>query len=132
MTFGKRMREERNKLGLNQTDFGALGGLTKNTIIDYEKDIGLPNTKFLLAIAASGADVGYILTGQRAGIGEYHPGYRLRPEHKTLLDNFDKCCKQDQDAIRRLALLAAEATDIEEAQPSLNEHELGQDDDENK
>ena len=116
MTFGKRMREERNKLDLNQTDFGALGGLTKNTIIDYEKDIALPNTKFLLAIAASGADVGYILTGQRAVI-ESQSDYALRPDQKALLDNYENCVKEDRDAIKRYALMAAEATDKEIPQP---------------
>lgn len=116
MTFGKRMREERNKLGLNQTDFGALGGLTKNTIIDYEKDIALPNTKFLLAIAAIGADVGYILTGHRStAAGE--PIYILRPDQKALLDNYENCVKEDQDAIKRYALRAAEAIDKEIPQP---------------
>jgi transcriptional regulator with XRE-family HTH domain len=33
----------------------------------------------------------------------------VRPDQKALLDNLDHCSKEDQDAIKRMALLAAKA-----------------------
>jgi len=60
-----RLREERNRTGLNQTDFAAIGGVTKKTQMLYEKGERAPDTNYMSAIAAAGADVLYILTGQR-------------------------------------------------------------------
>jgi transcriptional regulator with XRE-family HTH domain len=66
VTIEERLKEERGRLGLNQTDFAALAGRTKKTLIDYEKGATSPDAKFLAAIAAEGADVQYILTGVRS------------------------------------------------------------------
>lgn len=103
---------------MNQPDFAALGGKVKKTLIDYEKDESSPDAKFLAAIAAAGADTNYILTGQRAHlISEENPGYTLRPDQKALLDNLENCSKEDQDAIRRMALrCAGDRTDEPEEQ----------------
>ena len=51
---------------LNQTDFAAIGGVSKKTQIDYEKNATSPVATYMSAIAAAGADVLYILTGQRS------------------------------------------------------------------
>ena len=66
MTIGERLFEERNKLGMNQPDFAALGGKTKKTLIEWEKGEAYPNAAFLAAISAHGADIQYIVTGQRS------------------------------------------------------------------
>ncbi|MGJ0515190.1 MAG: helix-turn-helix domain-containing protein [Methylomicrobium sp.] len=118
MTIGQRLKEERLRLKMNQPDFAALGGKVKKTLIDYEKDESSPDAKFLAAIAAAGADTNYILTGQRAHlISEENPGYTLRPDQKALLDNLENCSKEDQDAIRRMALrCAGDRTDEPEEQ----------------
>ena len=63
--FGDRLREERVKLGLNQVEFGELGGVTKKTQILYEKNERSPDGNYLAAIAEKGADVLYILTGHK-------------------------------------------------------------------
>ncbi|TCS70706.1 hypothetical protein EDC61_11433 [Sulfuritortus calidifontis] len=61
---GSRLREERERLGLSQTDFASIGGASKGSQILYEK--GKPPTAdYLAAIADAGADVTYILTGSR-------------------------------------------------------------------
>jgi transcriptional regulator with XRE-family HTH domain len=118
VTIGQRLKEERLRLKMNQPDFAALGGKVKKTLIDYEKDESSPDAKFLAAIAAAGADTNYILTGQRAHlISEENPGYMLRPDQKALLDNLENCSKEDQDAIRRMALrCAGDRTDEPEEQ----------------
>lgn len=65
----ERLKEERIRLGLNQTDFGAIGGVQKNSQVKYESGARHPDAPYLEAIAAAGADVNYILTGARAGAG---------------------------------------------------------------
>jgi transcriptional regulator with XRE-family HTH domain len=61
--------------------------------------------------AADLMDIAYRLgTRQFATVLEEPPGYAvLRPDQKALLDNLDHCSKEDQDAIKRMALLAAKA-----------------------
>jgi transcriptional regulator with XRE-family HTH domain len=61
---GLRLREERERLGISQTEFARIGGASKGSQILYEK--GKPPTAdYLEAIAEAGADVTYILTGRR-------------------------------------------------------------------
>ena len=67
MTIGKRLKEERERLGFNQTDFAAIGGVGRKSQFNYEDDERKADSAYLSAIAAIGADVRYILTGQRDG-----------------------------------------------------------------
>lgn len=67
MTIGARLMEERNRLGMNQTDFAALGGVGKATQINYEKGERSPDADYLGAVAAVGVDVLYVVTGKRSG-----------------------------------------------------------------
>lgn len=64
-TIGERLREERDRLGLNQTAFAEAGGVQKRAQVNYEKDERHPDAGYLAAIATAGADVLYILTGSR-------------------------------------------------------------------
>ena len=63
--FGERLKEERVRQGMNQADFGEIGGVTKKTQILYEKNERKPDGDYLAAIAIRGVDVLYILTGER-------------------------------------------------------------------
>lgn len=72
-TIGARIREERNRMALSQEAFGAIPGVTKQAQIKYEKDERHPDTLYLAAIAAAGADVLYILTGVRSGVAAAAP-----------------------------------------------------------
>lgn len=65
LNFGDRLTEERKRIGLNQTDFGAVGGVTKTSQVNYESGTRSPDAKYWQAIAEIGADVNYILTGVR-------------------------------------------------------------------
>lgn len=65
-TIGERLKEERERLSLNQTAFGEIGGVKKLAQINYEKNERSPDAPYLQAIAALGADVLYIITGERA------------------------------------------------------------------
>ena len=65
VAIGARLKEERKRLRLSQTDFAALGGAARPTQYNYEAGIRSPDASYLSAIASAGADVLYILTGQR-------------------------------------------------------------------
>ncbi|MFA7269846.1 MAG: hypothetical protein WC073_10920 [Sterolibacterium sp.] len=64
-TIGERLREERERFGMNQTVFGSLGGVQKQAQLKYEKDDRAPDAAYLAAIAQGGVDVLYIITGMR-------------------------------------------------------------------
>ncbi len=64
-TVGARLRAERSVMGLNQSDFAALSGQSKKTQMRYESDERAPDSNYLIAIAQAGADISYILTGER-------------------------------------------------------------------
>ena len=57
MGIGARLREERERLGLNQEGFGQLGGVRKQAQLLYEKDERKPDSDYLVAVAAAGVDV---------------------------------------------------------------------------
>jgi transcriptional regulator with XRE-family HTH domain len=64
--IGERLALERARLGYNQTDFAGIGGVAINTQVRYEKDTSEPTTGYLLNIMEKGADVMFILTGNRS------------------------------------------------------------------
>ena len=99
MEFFERLREERKRLKLNQTQLAALAGTTKNSQLNYEKGNVCPNAEYLVAIAAAGVDVQYVLTGQRSS----EPV--LTPEEKELVTAW----RQAGDPGRAAALAALRA-----------------------
>ena len=66
VSFGERLREERERMGLTQTDFGDLAGVTKKTQMLYESGDRSPKADYLSAIGTVGVDVEYLLTGNRS------------------------------------------------------------------
>lgn len=63
--FSQRLKEERQRLGLNQTAFASLGGVSKDAQLNYENGSRRPDSTYLEAVASHGVDVLYALTGQR-------------------------------------------------------------------
>ena len=64
--IGDRLKAERERLGLTQPAFAELAGSKKRTLIDWEKGVSSPTAVQLVALAESGVDVLYVLTGQRS------------------------------------------------------------------
>jgi phage repressor protein C with HTH and peptisase S24 domain len=71
-SFGQRLREERERLGIKVTEFGTQAGVQKNAQINYEADRRSPDSNYLSAAAKQGVDVYYVLTGQRTNLGPIH------------------------------------------------------------
>lgn len=63
LPIGERLREERERLGENQTDFAALAGVTRKTLFGYETAERSPPAEALAAWAEHGLDVCYVVTG---------------------------------------------------------------------
>ena len=99
--IGNRLREERERLGLTQPVFAELAGAKKRTLIDWEKDVSSPTAVQLAQLSAAGADVLYILTGQRAGGASAPPPPRAVSEgDRILLDNFHAAPPQVRDGVK--------------------------------
>lgn len=69
VSIGLRLKEERERLDLNQTDFAKIGGVGRKSQFNYEENERSPDAEYLAAIAAEGADIQYIVTGIRKGTG---------------------------------------------------------------
>lgn len=116
VSIGGRLREVREGLGMNQTDFAALAGATRQTQSNYEKGERVPDALYLAAIAAAGGDVRYILTGIRESLGQSQAqGYAVaeapvdpleqrKQRIKTLIDQTDNPALLDalQDEYEKL------------------------------
>lgn len=60
----KRLRWERDRLGLTQPQFAEIAGAAKRTVIDWEKGVSSPTGVQLARLASAGVDVLYVLTGE--------------------------------------------------------------------
>ncbi len=63
-SFSDRLREERNRLGVTQEYFAALGGVGRSAQIKYERGERRPDICYLAAIAHA-VDIQYIITSER-------------------------------------------------------------------
>jgi transcriptional regulator with XRE-family HTH domain len=63
--FPERLKEERVRLDLNQSEFGELCGVKKLAQFHYEKGDRFPDVSYLMQALRIGVDVNYLLTGQR-------------------------------------------------------------------
>jgi transcriptional regulator with XRE-family HTH domain len=66
-SFGERLREERVRIGLSQTEMAEVGGVKRTTQHIYESDIRVPDLKYLERIRDAGADLSYLVLGFRQG-----------------------------------------------------------------
>lgn len=63
--FSDRLREERERIGLTQTELADAGGVKKLAQHTYEKGERSPSSDYLQRVMAKGIDVPYLLTGNR-------------------------------------------------------------------
>lgn len=106
-SLGSRLREERERLGLNQEAFGQIGGVNRNSQAKYEKDLRQPDAGYLAAVAAVGVDVLYVITGQRTP----HKEEALSVREQKVLYNFRALSDSDQAALQRLSNALAQHPD---------------------
>lgn len=106
-TIGERLREERERLEKTQTEFSTLGGVKKGAQINYEQNKRQPDATYLSAIAAAGADVMYVLTGQHSTDAQ-----AISPRQRALLDNHEHSDDQGKSIIEGTAFMAAQSAQV--------------------
>ncbi len=104
---GQRVKEERERLGYNQTVFAAIGGMSRKTQFDYESGVRAPDGSYLIGIAAAGADVQYIITGVHSvGISESFATEQLSRRAFVHARNYEALCDDDKRILERMVTLA--------------------------
>ncbi|MCD5970413.1 helix-turn-helix domain-containing protein [Pseudomonas quasicaspiana] len=106
---GDRLREERERLGLNQTEFGALLGVSRGTQKNYELGASSLDLRYVSALAECRIDAGYVLTGSRS----LPEGEGFSREEVELIHQFRQLPDDDQKTVRRIVKsMAAEAVEM--------------------
>lgn len=93
--FGVRLREERERLGLNQEEMGKLGGVNRSSQSLYERGVSACSIAYLFMARRAGADLQYLFTGIRGGAD-------LSARESELLSAFRLLGEGDQDAVIRV------------------------------
>lgn len=107
--FFDRLREERERLALSQQALAEKCGVTARSQRNYESGERNPDSAYLAAIAAAGADVLYILTGQRMGGVVATPAApALSPRKAALLDHYEATSEEGKKIIEAAAFAAAQ------------------------
>jgi len=102
-SFGDRLREERERLGLSQTVFAERAGTTRKTQFNYETDARRPDADYIALILAMGVDVAFVLTGTR---GFEAP--QVDAAEVALLESYRRCSPEARiHLIQTAALLSA-------------------------
>lgn len=65
--FGERIRDERKRLSLSQTELAQRVGISMRTQRNYETGTRVPDASYLAAVGKLGVDVGLVVTGARTG-----------------------------------------------------------------
>ncbi len=82
MHIGERLRKERERLGLTQSDFAKAGGVAFRTYCDYEAGKSEPKASTLSLLGEMGLDVLYVVTGQKT------PVSGITTEEQKLVENY--------------------------------------------
>lgn len=104
---GERLREERERLGLNQTEFGALLGVSRGTQKNYEQGANSLDLRYVAALEDCGVDAAFVLTGRRST----PLGQVFSPEEEKLIKQYRSIAPGDQEAIRRFLKAMADDAD---------------------
>lgn len=98
MSIGQRLREERERLGMSQERFAAVGGVQKRAQINYEAGDRAPDALYLEGIALLGVNVLYVVTGKR----EEEPAPSITADEQLLLESY----REASPTLRKAALAA--------------------------
>ncbi|PID66609.1 MAG: hypothetical protein CR975_02215 [Gammaproteobacteria bacterium] len=94
-----RIREERKKLGLSQTQLAEMVGLKLNAQSKYERGETEPKASYFIALDDIGADIHYILTGERI------EGEIISNEEKFLLEKYRQADKRKRQMILGMLIM---------------------------
>ena len=120
MTFGEKVKNERNRLGLNQDELAKKIGVTRRVISSYENDSSRPRgtERYKKLAEALGVNINYLLSKDEAFIADVEDnyGHRGAKQAKELLaevtglfaggEMADEDMREMVDAIQEAYLIA--------------------------
>ena len=120
MTFGEKVKNERNRLGLNQDELAKKIGVTRRVISSYENDSSRPRgtERYKKLAEALGVNINYLLSEDEAFIADVEDnyGHRGAKQAKELLaevtglfaggEMADEDMREMVDAIQEASLIA--------------------------
>lgn len=120
MTFGEKVKNERNRLGLNQDELAKKIGVTRRVISSYENDSSRPRgtERYKKLAEALGVNINYLLSEDEAFIADVEDnyGHRGAKQAKELLaevtglfaggEMADEDMREMVDAIQEVYLIA--------------------------
>ncbi|MDL5599337.1 helix-turn-helix transcriptional regulator [Bacillus subtilis] len=109
MGIGDRLKEERERLGLNQTEFAAKAGASKNSQYNYEKGERSPDATYLAAVSEQGVDVLYVVTGERKPT----PAESINADAAKFLEFYQHVTDLDREVLLRMVSAFAKAASID-------------------
>lgn len=124
MTFGEKVKNERNRLGLNQDELAKKIGVTRRVISSYENDSSRPRgtERYKKLAEALGVNINYLLSEDEAFIADVEDnyGHRGAKQAKELLaevtglfaggEMADEDMREMVDAIQEAYLIAKKTT----------------------
>jgi transcriptional regulator with XRE-family HTH domain len=99
MTIGKRLKEERERLGFTVVAFAEAAGSKKHTVIDWQNDVSSPPAARLAMLAEHGVDLLYVLTGSRSQPIVADPEIELSRRERAFWDMYKELDDKDQREI---------------------------------
>lgn len=120
MTFGEKVKNERNRLGFNQDELAKKIGVTRRVISSYENDSSRPRgtERYKKLAEALGVNINYLLSEDEAFIADVEDnyGHRGAKQAKELLaevtglfaggEMADEDMREMVDAIQEAYLIA--------------------------
>jgi transcriptional regulator with XRE-family HTH domain len=85
--IGLRLKEERKRLGKNQTDFASFCGFSRRTQVKYEQGESEPDELYLFKASELGVDIGYVLDGVKTKYDAVNTDISALPKAQRLLNN---------------------------------------------
>lgn len=104
MKICNRLKTAREALGLSQQDMADAGGVSLRSQQNYEAGLRSPDSDYLAAIAAAGADVLHILTGQRSASAS-----ATKPDEAALLKKYRAAPQSGKDALQKTGAALAQS-----------------------
>jgi len=104
--IGARLKEERDRLGYTQPVLAEYAGVSKRTVVDWEKGVSSPTAVQLAKLSEAGVDVLYVLTGLRTVFAQE----ALNSQERVLLDNYRHMHPTQKKFIEDAAFMASESS----------------------
>lgn len=116
MALGRRIRDVRISMSLNQKDFAKIGAVGITTQQQYEAGKTSPTAAYLFQLEAAGVDIGYLVTGHRQD-------GTIDPKADHLAQLFDLLTEREQEGIMAMLLVLSGRTSS--AISPLRSHAIG-------